>query len=290
MNMEKRTAGVLYATIAYLFWGLTPLYWHLFSSVDSQQILAHRMFWALFVSLAMLAVTGGLKQFKTGLLDRSRIGWSLLRAILIAGNWFTYVWAIGHGHILEASLGYYLNPLVSILLGLVFLKEKLSRAQWVAVGFAVAGVTLKTILVGVFPVISVLLAFQFGIYGLLKKKSTEGSLAGLAIECMILLPLSAFYIIFLEINGTGHFLAAGMGMKLLFITMGIITVVPLFLFSKATSRIPLTWIGFLQFIAPTMMLLFGILVYGESMNAYELAGFGTVWIGIIIFLISSRKK
>lgn len=287
--MEKRTAGVLYATISYVFWGLSPIYWKLFSALDSSQILAHRMFWALFVSLIMLASTGGLKQFKTGLLNRSRLGWNILRAVLIAGNWYTYVWAVGHGRILEASLGYYLNPLVSILLGLVFLKEKLSRLQWTAVGFAAAGVCLKTILVGNFPFISILLALQFGFYGLLKKKSTEGSLAGLAIECLILLPISAAYLIFAETSGSGGFISAGAGMKLLFMTTGIVTVVPLFLFSKGTTRIPLTWIGILQFIAPTMMLLFGVFIYGESMSVYDLIGFAAVWAGIIIFLFSSRK-
>ncbi|MDC7226428.1 MAG: EamA family transporter RarD [Spirochaetales bacterium] len=288
--MEERKAGVIYATVSYLIWGFTPIYWQIFSGVDSMQILAHRMFWALFVSLAMLAVTGGLLQFKNGLLDRKRLGWSVLRALLIAGNWFTYVWAIGHGKILEASLGYYLNPLVSILCGLIFLQERLNKLQWAAVGFAVVGVTLKTILVGSFPLISVLLALQFGIYGLLKKKSTEGSLAGLAIECLLLLPVSLFYLIFVEVNGSGSFLAADGLMKLMYVTTGIITVVPLFMFSKGAMRIPLTWIGFLQFIAPTMMLLFGVFLYGEDLSVYELTGFAAVWIGIVLFLFSSRKS
>ena len=190
---------------------------------------------------------------------------------------------------LEASLGYYLNPLVSIFLGLLFLRERLTPMQWIAVGFAAAGVALKTILVGRFPLVSVILAFSFGFYGLMKKKGTDGSIVGMTVESFILLPLSGLYLIFIESTGSGSFLTGDIIMKLLFVTTGLITVVPLILFAKGTSRIPLTWIGFLQFLAPTMMLLFGIFVYHETMSIFDLLGFASVWIGIVIFLVSSRR-
>ncbi len=287
---NKRTAGVIYAAASYLWWGFTPVYWKFFSGIGSLEIIAHRIFWAFFVSLFMLGITGGFARFKKVLSDRSQMGWIILRTVLLGFNWYTYVWAISHGRVLEASLGYYLNPLVSIFLGLVFMKENLTGFQWAAVGFAAFGVILKTALVGSFPVVSVILAFSFGFYGLMKKKSADGSIVGMTIESFLLLPLAAFYLVFTEIAGTASFLSSGPGMKLMFFTTGIITVVPLVLFAKGTTRIPLTWIGFLQFIAPTMMLIFGIFIYHENMTVFDIFGFASVWIGIAIFLISSRKS
>lgn len=289
--MDKRkTAGVFYALSSYLIWGFTPIYWKIFSGTGSLELLAHRIFWACFVSFLIFAATKSLGDFGALLKDRRRMGWVVLRAVLLSVNWFTYVWAVSNGMVLEASLGYYLNPLISILLGLFFLKESLTRLQWIAVGFAAVGVGLKTVLVGSFPLVSVILAISFGFYGLLKKKSTEGSLLGIGAESLILLPVAAIFLIFNEVGGSGSFVSAGIGMKLVFVTTGIVTVIPLFLFSKGTSRIPLVWIGFLQFIAPTMMLAFGIFLYGEVMSVYDFIGFASVWIGIIIFLVSSRRS
>ena len=287
---EKRTSGVLFAFSAYLLWGFTPLYWKLFSGVNSVVLLAHRVFWAFFVSIVMLVVSGGFSRFKSVLRDRKALGWIILRTVLLTLNWYTYIWAVGRGMVLEASLGYYLNPLVSILLGLVFLKERLNSLQWAAVGFAVAGVALKTILVGKFPLVSVVLALSFGFYGLMKKKGSEGSIVGMTIESMLLLPFSSAFLIFAGISGMDGFVTAGGGMKLLYITTGLITVIPLVLFAKGTSRIPLSWIGFLQFVAPTLMLIFGVVAYGEELSLYELAGFSSVWVGVILFVVSSRVE
>ena len=287
---NQRNIGVFYALSSYLIWGFTPIYWKLFAGVDSTEILAHRIFWAFFIALGTLGFTGGFGRFREVLKDRSQLGWIVLRTLLLAVNWYTYVWAVGHGRVLEASLGYYLNPLVSILLGLIFLKERLTALQWTAVAFAGVGVAFKTILVGGFPLVSIVLALSFGFYGLMKKKSTEGSIVGMMLESFILLPVAAGFLIFREVSGSGVFLEAGIGMKFLFATTGIITVFPLILFAKGASRIPLAWVGFLQFIAPTMMLLFGVLVYKETMSAYDLIGFIAVWTGIAIFLISSKKN
>ena len=287
---NKHRSGVLYAVSAYLFWGLTPLYWKLFSGIAAIELMAHRVFWAFFASILILVVTGQLLRLKDVLLDRRRMFFIIIRTLFLALNWYTYIWAVSSGRVLEASLGYYLNPLVSIFLGLIFLHERLTRLQWTAVGFAAAGVALKTFLVGSFPLVSVILAFSFGFYGLLKKKGGEGSLAGMGAESLVLLPASAFGVFFLEASGSGSFLASGMLLKLLYVSTGFVTVFPLILFAKGTNRIPLTWIGFLQFIAPTMMLIFGVFVYHELFSAFEFAGFACVWIGIVIFLISARKR
>lgn len=287
--MNKKQSGILFAFSSYLIWGFTPIYWQIFSGFSSLEILAHRIFWAFFVTILFFAVTGKSGEFIQVIRDRRRLRPIVLRAVLLAVNWYTYVWAVGHGRILEASLGYYLNPLVSIFLGLIFLQEKLNKLQWAAVGFAVAGVALKTLLVGQFPVVSVILAVSFGFYGLMKKKSSEGSLTGVAAEALILLPFAAGYLVFNEISGSASFIGASPWMKVMLASTGVVTVVPLFLFSKGTGRIPLVWIGFLQFFAPTMMMFLGIFMYHETMSVYDLAGFAGVWSGILIFLLSTSK-
>jgi chloramphenicol-sensitive protein RarD len=287
--MNRKKTGILYALSSYFIWGFTPIYWSIFSGINSLEILSHRIFWACILTCIFFAATGRLGEFGSVLKDRKRMGWIVLRALLLAVNWYTYVWAVSHGRILEASLGYYLNPLVSIFLGLIFLQERLNKMQWVAVGFAVAGVALKTIIVGTFPVVSIVLAFSFGIYGLMKKTSTEGSIIGIASETLVLLPFATAFILFSELSGPASFIEAALWMKLAFVSAGIITVVPLFLFSKGTSRIPLSWIGFLQFIAPTMMMIFGLFIYHEALPLVELIGFTVVWIGLVIFIFSFKK-
>ena len=287
---NKHTAGVLYALSAYLIWGVLAAYWMLFKGVPEIEIMAHRIFWAFFISLAALVLRKQASELKSVFFDRRSFLNIIFRAFLIAVNWYTYVWGLGNGYVLEASLGYYLNPLVSIFLGLIFLNERLSRLQWAAVGFAVLGVALKTVLVGRFPFIAVTLAFTFGIYGLLKKKSIESSLAGIAAEMLILLPFAAAFIIFSELTGSGNFTAGTPWTKFLLFSTGVITIVPFFLFAQGAGRIPLVWLGFLQFIAPTLMMLFGIFLYHEHMSVYELAGFIAVWIGMTVFIVASGRE
>ncbi|MBI9107773.1 MAG: EamA family transporter RarD [Spirochaetales bacterium] len=287
--MDNKKSGILYAFSAYLIWGFLAAYWKIFSGIPALEIMAHRMFWAFCIVFAVLLMSGKVRGVADVFRNRNTRWRVIIRAAILAVNWYTYIWAISNGYILEASLGYYLNPLVSIFLGLIFLQERLSKLQWAAVGFAIAGVALKTILVGMFPVIAVVLAFSFGLYGLMKKKSTEGSFIGVASETLVVLPFAAAYLLFSEITGPAHFVEASVWMKLLFATTGVVTVVPLFLFSKGTGRIPLIWIGFLQFIAPTLMMVFGIFMYHETLTAFDLAGFAAVWVGILIFLLSFRK-
>ncbi|MDC7127227.1 MAG: EamA family transporter RarD [Spirochaetales bacterium] len=289
--MEKdRTTGVFLAFFSYLIWGLTPIYWKLFSTAGSFELLCHRIIWAFFISVAMIFIGREQRNFIVTLKDKKSIFWIVFRTVLLAVNWYVYLWAMGHGRVLEASLGYYLNPLVSIFLGVIFLNERLSKLGWFAVAFAAAGVAAKTFLVGHFPVVSVALAFSFGLYGLLKKKSSERSIVGMTMEAMFMFPFALFYFFKIESNGTGTFIASNMQMKLLFVTTGIITVLPLTLFAKGVKSIPLTWIGFLQFIAPTLMLFSGLFLYKENFSVYELSGFVLVWLGIFLFLISALKK
>ena len=287
--MNQKQKGILYAFSAYLIWGFLAAYWKIFSGVSALEIMAHRMFWAFLIGLAVLLVNGKAGEILDVYRNSATRRRVIIRALILTVNWYTYIWAVGNGYVLEASLGYYLNPLVSIFLGLIFLQERLSKMQWAAVALAVVGVALKTVLVGRFPVIAVILAFSFGTYGLLKKKSSEGSLVGVTAETLVLMPFAAAYLIFHEIAGPQSFIRAEFWMKLMFASTGLITIVPLFLFSKGTGRIPLIWIGFLQFIAPTLMMVFGILMYHESLSPFDLAGFIFVWAGIALFLLSFRK-
>ncbi len=286
---KKIVGGALSAFSAYLMWGFLPLYWKLFYDVPSFVIMSHRIVWAFVFSFMALAVSGRLSEFKAAFSSGRRIMVIVLRGILLAINWTIFIWGIGHGHVLESSLGYYINPLVSVSLGLIFLKERLNTLQKVAVGFAIAGVGVKTVLVGQFPVIAVSLALSFGLYGLLKKRSSESAVTGVALECMVIFPIALAYMIYSEIAGFGGFMPAGVGMKILYSLAGVVTVVPLVLFSAGSKRIPLFGIGFLQFIAPTLMMIIGLVLYGEVMKPFDLAGFVIVWIGVVIFMFSFKR-
>ena len=287
--MNQKQSGILCAFASYLIWGFLAAYWKVFKGVPALEIMAHRMFWAFLIGITVLAVNGRAGEVFSLYKDRARRRLIIFRAGFLVVNWYTYIWAVGNGYLLEASLGYYLNPLISIFLGLIFLRERLSPAQWAAVGFAVAGVLLKTVLVGRFPFIAVVLALTFGIYGLLKKKSSEGALVGVTAETLLVVPFASVFLIYSELTGSGSLVPAPLWMKLMFVTTGLVTIVPLSLFSFGAGRIPLIWIGFLQFIAPTLMMVFGLLMYHESMSLFDLSGFILVWIGIIIFLLSFRK-
>lgn len=288
--MDKKIAGgALAAFSAYLIWGFLPLYWKLFYNVPSFVIMSHRIVWAFVFSFLALVLTGRLSELKTAFSSGRRIMMVVLRGVLLTVNWTIYIWGIGHGHVLEASLGYYINPLVSVSLGLIFLKERLNNYQKVAVGFAIAGVGVKTVLVGQFPVIAVSLALSFGLYGLLKKRSSETAVAGVASECLVIFPFALAYMIYSEMGGFGGFVPASGGMKILYSLAGIVTIIPLILFSAGSKRIPLFGIGFLQFIAPTLMMIIGLVKYGEVMSPFDLLGFIIVWIGIAVFIFSFKR-
>lgn len=284
---NNRSVGVAYAILAYFIWGLSPLYWKLLSEIAPMELLCHRVFWAFLFVFFTLALRGNLGELFAIFKKKKGLGLFIVRTFLLATNWYTYVWAISNDRLLEASLGYYLNPLVSIFLGMIFLGERLSKPQWVAVGFAAIGVAFKTILAGGFPVVSVVVAFSFGFYGLMKKKNSEGSVVGMGMETLILLPLVFAYLIFSDFAGFYQFLYVDFGTKLLLVSAGLITIVPLIIFSKGLRRIPLTWIGFLQFLAPTIMFFFGLFLYKESFLFFDFFAFVLVWVGVAIFLFSS---
>lgn len=285
--------GVFYAFSAYLLWGFFPIYFKLISIVPPLQILAHRFFWSFIFLIILIIAFKQFTRLKASLNRRILVSYFIAGAIL-AVNWGTYVYAVNSGHVIESSLGYFINPMVSVLLGVIFLKERLRTGQWISVGLAAIGVIYLTVTFGAIPWISLILAFSFWLYGLIKKLSPLDSLPGLTLETgMIFLPALA-YLGIQEASGVGSIGHTGWGIALLLAISGVVTAVPLLLFSAGTRRINLSTIGILQYITPTIQFLLGTLLFKEPFDFHRLIGFVLIWLALIIFsgemIIQQRNK
>jgi chloramphenicol-sensitive protein RarD len=279
--------GVWYAIGGYLAWGFFPVYWKLLHVVPAPQLLAHRILWSFLSLLVIIVLLRQANIFRSALSDRRVLRVYALAAILIGINWLTYVWAVNAGFVVETSLGYFINPLLSVLLGVLFLRERLRLLQWIPIGLAVIGVAWLTITYGSLPWIALTLALSFGFYGLIKKTAPLGSLHGLTLETTLLLLPATLYLIYCESNGTGTFLHSGTAIDLLLVGAGAITTLPLLMFASAARRIPLSIVGILQYITPTIQFLLGVLVYHEALTFQRLVGFGFVWIALLVFAVES---
>jgi chloramphenicol-sensitive protein RarD len=267
---------------AYGLWGLLPVYWKWLSHVSPVQILCHRIVWSfLFLFLAVLLLRQW-KSFSRAVLRPRVIPVYTLAAGLVTINWFVYVWAVNAGFIVETALGYFINPLLSVLIGVIFLRERLRPWQWVPVGLAALGILCLTITYGSPPWIALTLASAWATYGLVKKLAPLGSLHGLTLETGILLLPVVVYLVYIDRTGQGAFFHRGAASDLLLIGAGLATTAPLFLFASAVQRIPLSVIGFLQYIAPTIQFFIGVLVYKEPFAPAKFVGFGFVWAALII--------
>lgn len=280
--------GISYALFAYVFWGLHPIYWKLLKHVPAVEIVSHRVLWS-FVFFAL--IISFRKEWK-GLIKKiksSQTKWILfVPALLIGSNWLMYIWAVNAGFIIETSLGYFISPLISVFLGVVFLKERLRKIQWLAVGTAAVGVLVMTIIYGQFPWISFCIAGLWSTYGLLRKKSPLTSVEGLTLEtaCMTLPVL--VYLIYLFLYGSGSFLS-DLPTTSLLIGAGVISGLPLLMFIIAARLINLSLIGILQYIYPTLIFLIGAFIYNESLNEAKIVGFVFIWIALIIYSIEGIK-
>lgn len=287
--MGEDRKGLLYGFLCYLIWGMFPLYWRLLDDVDSFEILAHRMLWSgvfmvtLFVGIRRMRLRNHIQRPRQYLM-------LLLTGTLISFNWGLYIWAINHGYILQSSLGYYINPLVNVLLGYLFLHERLNRAQTVALMLALAGVVYFTIDYGHFPIISLGLAFSFGIYGLLKKKMGLNATPALTVETIWMMPAALVFITFLCSQGQSALNNFDWFTWLLLLLSGAVTAIPLLLYGKAAERITLTTLGFLQYISPTGQFLIGIFVYKESFTTAHIICFACIWLGLTIFTVDIIKR
>jgi chloramphenicol-sensitive protein RarD len=273
--------GMWQAAGAYLAWGLFPLYWKQIESVPALQLIGHRIAWS-FLTLATIAAATG----RTGVRLRPRaraLAIFALSAVLISVNWFTYVWAVNGGFVVETSLGYFINPLVSVLFGVLVLGERLRRPQWWAIGLAASGVAYLTLAHGSLPWIALVLAVSFGSYGLVRKIAPLDSFDGLTLETGLLFLPAVAYLGYTEHAGRGAFLHAGPFSDALLVGAGPVTTVPLLLFASAARRIPLSLMGVLQYIAPTVQFLLGVLVYKEPFDRAQLVGFALVWTALVVF-------
>jgi chloramphenicol-sensitive protein RarD len=275
--------GLWYAIGAYLTWGLFPVYWKWLEQVPAIQLIGHRIDWSFVMLLALILATRQWKKFRMAALTGRVLRIYFVSALLIGANWLIYVWSVNAGYIVEASLGYFINPLFSVLLGVVFLRERLRPLQWLPVGLAAAGVLYLTFIYGSLPWIALSLAFTFGLYGLVKKTAPLGSLYGLTLETGLLFLPALAYLLYVNATGSGAFLHSSPTANFLMVGAGLVTIVPLLMFSSAARQIPLSLVGILQYITPSMQFLLGVLVYREAFSFHQLLGFGIVWLGLIIF-------
>lgn len=276
--------GIVYAVAAYAIWGFFPLYWKQLESIPALQLIAHRIVWSFALLFGFILATGQLQAIR-GTLGQKSMRTYTVAALLISVNWFTYVWAVTHGFIVEASLGYFINPLLSVLLGVIIFRERLRAIQWLPLGLAAFGVLYLTVTHGSLPWVALMLAVTFGLYGMVKKVAPLSSLFGLTLETGALFLPALAYLIFCEANGQGAFLHATATIDWMLVGGGVVTAVPLLLFAAAASRVPLTTIGVLQYVNPTLQFLLGVFVYHEAFTHNRLIGFGIIWVGLALFWI-----
>jgi chloramphenicol-sensitive protein RarD len=285
--------GILLTIGAYGLWGVLPIYWKQLQSVPSTEIIGHRIVWSLVFAVGVVIFK---KRFsvmlRTVCNPRMVLIYGIAGGVLVV-NWTTYVWGINAGYVVEASLGYFINPLVSVLLGVIFFREHLRRVQWAAIGLAAVGVGYLTIRHGSLPWIALVLAFSFGAYGLIKKSAPLEALEGLTLEVALLFIPAILYLLYLESRGVGTFGHAGLSTLLLALG-GVVTATPLLMFAGAARRIPLSMLGVLQYIAPTLQFSIGVWVYGEEFSRARLMGFCFIWAALIIYtwegLHARRRK
>lgn len=284
MTPEQRK-GVLLGASAYVLWGVSPIYFKAIAGVPSLEALAHRVVWSVVFLLGFLALKGRLGSVIAVLRVRRAALALLFTAALISVNWLIFIYAVASGQTLEASFGYFMNPVITIAMGVVFFRERLSRVQLVSLGFAVAGVAYQLVQIGRLPWIALALACTFAVYGLVRKKVNVPSLEGLTVETLVVLPVAALYLAHLSRGDSLVFLHQGPAMDALLIAAGLVTSVPLVLFSAGARLVPYSWMGFLQYVAPSMQFAMAVFVFGEHLDPDKLLSFGFVWAGLAVMLI-----
>ncbi|MEH7113819.1 EamA family transporter RarD [Neobacillus niacini] len=289
---RDNTIGISFIAVAYVIWGILPIYWKFLNQVPALEILAHRIIWS-FIFVLVIVVLMKRKQlknfFQVQMSEKKTWLGLILASLLISINWLTYIYAVNTSHIVEASLGYYINPLVTVLLGVFVLRERMNR--WQAASFVLAGIGViyMTISLGKLPWIALVLALSFGFYGLSKKLIKVDSIIGLLLETLFSLPFALLFITYLGINGQGSFLGGSLKIDLFLLGAGVVTAVPLLWFGIGAQKIPLYIIGFLQYIAPSISLLLGVLLYEEPFTMDHVITFSCIWLALVIFTVSNIR-
>lgn len=287
MSHAQDRKGLVFALTAYITWGMAPIYFKFLVSISSVEVIAHRIVWSVFFLLLVLVITKQLSQLKQLL---AKLNWLVVSALLVSGNWLLFVWAVSQGRISETSLGYYINPLVSVVLASVFLGETLRPLQRLAFLVASIGVAVRLFHYGAIPWVAIVLALSFGCYGLVRKKVAVPAVAGLTMETLLLLPIALLFLLFANSNGTLSFLHGPISVDLLLVFAGVVTSVPLLCFAAAVVRLNLITIGMLQYIAPSLSLFLAVWVYGEPFTLIDLISFACIWIALIIFTVDSIRS
>ncbi len=289
MEQKKYIEGLMMGTLAFILWGLLPLYWKLVKAISPYQIFAQRVIWSFVFVMVILAIKKILPQYKE--IIRHPKNWLTILgpAFFISINWLLYIWSVNNDYVIESSLGYFINPLVLTLFGAIFYKERLTKLQMIGISLATLGVLLKSFYYGQIPYIALTLAVSFALYGLLKKKSMLSSLNGLAFETLLIGIPSLIYIFYVEFNGIGISGNLPWHFWLLIAFSGIATATPLLLYAEGTKRLPLSVVGFLQYISPTIMLFLGVVIFDEPFSRSDLIPFVFIWIGLLFFSYSQYQ-
>lgn len=287
MDAKQTRQGIFFALAAYFMWGIAPAYFKLIQQVSADEILTHRIIWSFFFMLALITLGRNWPKVRAACQNRKRLLLLAVTALLIGGNWLLFIWAVNNHHMLEASLGYFINPLVNVLLGMLFLGERFRRMQWVAVALAFTGVLVQLWQFGSLPIIGLGLAFSFALYGLLRKKIAIDAQTGMLIETLWLLPVAAGYLFLFADSPTSHLSANPWSLNLLLVAAGIVTTVPLLCFTAAATRLRLSTLGFFQYLGPTLMFLLAVTFYGETIGQDKLVTFGFIWAALILFTLDA---
>lgn len=293
MNHARRT-GMMAALSTYLIWGVLPLYWNLLARAGANEILAHRIIWSFIFMVVVLMVTKRWQSFKedcrTLWQNKKRGAILLLAAFTISLNWLTYIWAVNHGHVIDTSIGYYINPLMSVLFGIVFFRERISGLKKISLLLAAIGIVLMTYQLGKLPWVAVVLAVSFSVYGALKKQLHLNPFSSITLETLLMVPFAVPYIGMLMMSPANHFSLATPDLALYLMGTGVVTAVPLVLFSYGANLLPLNVLGFFQYISPTIGLLLGIFFFHETFGMAQISALGFVWVAIVLFTVAESLR
>lgn len=281
--LDPAVVGILYALGAFFMWGLAPLFFRALKPATPLEILSHRVIWSLLLMVVLVAVLRDLRDFPRALSSLRKVGLYALTTVLVTTNWGLFIWAVNNDHIVQTSLGYYINPLVNVLLGVLFLGERLNREQALSVGLATLGVTSLLVSLGELPWISLTLATSFGFYALIRKKAAIDPLVGLLVETAMLTPLALAYLLWLWSDGTATFSLQAPGMASMLVISGVITALPLIFFNLGAQRLKLSTIGLMQYLSPTLQLAIGVMIFGEEFTGAHVFAFGLIWIALAVY-------
>lgn len=289
-EQQRTRQGVLLAIGAYTMWGIAPIYFKSLSDVSPLEILSHRVVWSFFLLAFLLHISRSWRKVRDTLTSKPKMLYLVVTSTLVGANWLIFIWAINSNHMLDASLGYYINPLINVLLGMIFLGERLRKLQWFAVVLAAIGVLVQLIAFGSVPIVAIALAFSFGFYGLLRKKVSLEAQTGLFIETLVMLPLAATYLLFIVDSPTSDLSANPIQLNLLLVAAGVITTIPLLCFTGAATRLKLSTLGFFQYIGPSLMFLLAVLIYGEAFTSDKAITFAFIWGALVIFSFDGLRN